>query len=53
MNAVDVRAAKLFDDFIKLEWQEIFRKEIHIKLDNGWRYVPDGGCRESSTSEKT
>lgn len=38
-------AARLFDDFIKLEWQDIFRKEIHVKLDNGARYVPNGGSQ--------
>jgi hypothetical protein len=38
-------AAQLFDDFIKLEWQDIFRKEVHVKLDNGARYVPNGGSQ--------
>src|SRR3954453_12868949 len=38
-------AAALFDDFIKLEWQDIFRKEVHVKLDNGARYVPNGGVQ--------
>src|SRR3954454_20223741 len=38
-------AARLFDDFIKLEWQDIFRKEVHVKLDNGARYVPNGGSQ--------
>jgi len=38
-------AAELFDDFIKLEWQDIFRKEIHVKLDNGARYVPNSGSQ--------
>lgn len=37
--------AELFDDFIKLEWQDIFRTEVHIKLDNGSRYVPNGGSQ--------
>jgi hypothetical protein len=36
---------QLFDDFIKLEWQEIFRKEVHVRLDNGARYVPNGGAQ--------
>ena len=36
-------AAELFDVFIKLEWQDIFRKEIHVRLDNGARYVPNSG----------
>ena len=38
-------AADLFDDFIKLEWQDIFRKEVHVRLDNGSRYVPNGGSQ--------
>src|SRR3954449_6071470 len=38
-------AAELFDDFIKLEWQDIFRKEIHVKLDNGARYVSNSGSQ--------
>ena len=38
-------AADLFDDFIKLEWQDIFRKEVHVRLDNGARYVPNGGSQ--------
>ena len=47
MNAGAVKtAAKLFDDFIKLEWQDIFRNEVHVKFDNGWRYVPNGGSQE-------
>ena len=37
--------AELFDDFIKLEWQDIFRTEVHVKLDNGARYVPNGGSQ--------
>ena len=37
--------AELFDDFIKLEWQDIFRKEVHVRLDNGARYVPNSGAR--------
>jgi hypothetical protein len=37
--------AELFDDFIKLEWQEMFRKEVHVRLDNGTRYVPNGGSQ--------
>src|SRR3954452_13127757 len=39
------RPAELFDDFIKLEWQDIFRKEVHVKLDNGTRYVPNSGSQ--------
>jgi hypothetical protein len=39
------RAASLFDDFIKLEWQDVFRHEIHVRLDNGARYVPNGGSQ--------
>ena len=45
-------AAELFDDFIKLEWQEIFRKEIHVKLDNSARYVPNGGSQGVSLLRK-
>jgi hypothetical protein len=37
--------AELFDDFIKLEWQDLFRTEVHVKLDNGTRYVPNGGAQ--------
>jgi len=36
---------ELFDDFIKLEWQDIFRSEIDVRLDNGSRYVPNGGSQ--------
>jgi hypothetical protein len=38
-------AAELFDDFIKLEWQDIFRSEVHVRLDNGARYVPNSGSQ--------
>jgi hypothetical protein len=38
-------AAELFDDFIKLEWQDIFRTEVHVKLNNGARYVPNSGSQ--------
>jgi hypothetical protein len=38
-------AAELFDDFIMLEWQDLFRTEVHVKLDNGARYVPNGGAQ--------
>jgi hypothetical protein len=34
-----------FDDFIKNEWQDISRKEVHVKLDNGSRYVPNSGSQ--------
>jgi hypothetical protein len=37
--------AELFDDFIKLEWQDVFRREVHVRLDNGARYVPNGGSQ--------
>lgn len=37
--------AELFDDFIKLQWQDIFRKEVHVRLDNGTRYVPNSGSQ--------
>jgi tetratricopeptide (TPR) repeat protein len=36
---------ELYDDFIKLQWQDIFRTEIHVRLDNGSRYVPNGGSQ--------
>ncbi len=36
---------ELYDDFIKLEWQDIFRTEIDVRLDNGARYVPNGGSQ--------
>lgn len=46
MSKSDVdAAARLFDDFITLEWQDLFRKEVHVKLDNGARYVPNGGSQ--------
>ena len=46
MTAPDAKAAaELFDDFIKLEWQDMFRREVHVKLDNGARYVPNGGSQ--------
>jgi hypothetical protein len=35
----------LYDDFIKLEWQDIFRTSIDVRLDNGARYVPNGGAQ--------
>jgi hypothetical protein len=38
-------AARLFDDFIKLEWQDIFRKEVDVRLGNGARYVPNSGSQ--------
>ena len=38
-------AAKLFDDFIKLEWQDIFRTDVHVKLASGARYVPNSGSQ--------
>jgi len=37
--------AELFDDFIKLEWQDVFRHEVDVRLDSGARYVPNGGAR--------
>jgi hypothetical protein len=37
--------AELFDDFIKLEWQDIFRTEVDVRLDNSSRYVPNGGSQ--------
>ncbi|UGS36455.1 hypothetical protein [Capillimicrobium parvum] len=46
MTAGDQRApAELYDAFIKSEWQDIFRKEVHVQLDNGSRYVPNGGSQ--------
>jgi hypothetical protein len=38
-------AARLFDEFIKLEWQDLFRKEVDVRLDNGKRYVPNAGSQ--------
>ena len=35
----------MFDNFIKLEWQDIFRTEIDVRLDSGARYVPNGGSQ--------
>jgi hypothetical protein len=37
--------SELFDDFIKLEWQDIFREEVQVWLDNGARYVPNSGSQ--------
>ncbi|MEO8968981.1 MAG: hypothetical protein ABI427_15715 [Solirubrobacteraceae bacterium] len=37
--------AELFHDFIKLEGQDLFRREVHVRLDNGARYVPNGGSQ--------
>jgi hypothetical protein len=37
--------AELFDDFVKLEWQDIFRSEVDVRLDSGARYVPNGGSQ--------
>lgn len=46
MSTADAQtAAALFDDFMKLEWQDVFRKEVHVKLDNGARYVPNSGSQ--------
>ena len=46
MNAAGAKTpAELFDDFIKLEWQDIFRKEVDVRLDNGSRYVPNSGSQ--------
>jgi hypothetical protein len=36
---------ELYDDFIKLEWQDLFRTQVHVKLDNGTRYVPNSGSQ--------
>lgn len=44
--------AELFDDFIKLEWQDIFRTEVHVRLDNNARYVPNGGSQGVSLLRK-
>ena len=43
--ANDKSPAELFDDFIKLEWQDVFRTEVHVRLDNGARYVPNSGSQ--------
>ena len=46
MNTPNAKTpAELFDDFIKLEWQDIFRKEVDVRLDNGARYVPNSGSQ--------
>ncbi|MGI8557611.1 MAG: hypothetical protein ACR2ND_04785 [Solirubrobacteraceae bacterium] len=37
--------AELFDGFIKSDWQDIFPKEIHVRLGNGARYVPNSGSQ--------
>jgi hypothetical protein len=42
---VSSTAAEAFDDFIKLEWQRIFRTEVHVTLDSGTRYVPNAGAQ--------
>jgi hypothetical protein len=36
---------ELFDGFMKLEWQDIFRTEVDVRLDTGGRYVPNSGPR--------
>src|SRR4051794_20954171 len=38
-------AAELFDDFIKNKWQDIFRRDVDVRLETGGRYVPSGGVR--------
>jgi hypothetical protein len=43
---------QLFDDFIKLEWQDVFRREVHVRLDNGSRYVLNGGSQGVSLLRK-
>ena len=46
MDAASAKtSAERFDDFIKLEWQDIFRKEVHVRLENGSRYVPNSGSQ--------
>jgi hypothetical protein len=46
MTSSDAKSpAELFDDFIKLEWQDIFRTEVHVRLDSGARYVPNSGSQ--------
>ena len=46
MTSSDAKTpAELFDDFIKLEWQDIFRTEVRVRLDNGARYVPNSGSQ--------
>jgi hypothetical protein len=44
--------ADLFDDFIKLGWQDIFRTEVDVRLDNNSRYVPNGGSQGVSLLRK-
>jgi hypothetical protein len=46
-------AAKQFDDFIKLEWQDIFRTEVHVKLDSGKRFVPNASSQGVVLLRKT
>ena len=38
-------AAELFDDFIKNKWQDIFRRDVDVRLDTGGRFVPNAGVR--------
>jgi hypothetical protein len=44
--------AELYDAFIKSEWQDIFRTEVRVELDNGTRYVPNGGSQGVSLLRK-
>lgn len=53
MNSPESKSpAELFDDFIKLDWQEVFRREVDVRLDNGSRYVPNGGSQGVSLLRK-
>jgi hypothetical protein len=38
-------AADKFDGFIKNKWQDIFRRDVDVRLGTGGRYVPNGGVR--------
>ena len=51
-TADDRTAADQFDDFIKTQWQDIFRKDVHVKLENGTRYVPNAGAQGVSLLRK-
>ncbi|MBV9838189.1 MAG: hypothetical protein JO156_08720 [Solirubrobacterales bacterium] len=53
MSTANIKSpAELFDDFIKLEWQDIFRKEVDVFLPNGSRYVPNSGSQGVSLLRK-
>jgi hypothetical protein len=45
-------AAEQYDAFIKTQWQDMFRHEVHVRLDSGARYVPNGGAQGVSLLRK-